>query len=422
MSRGKSKSKKRSSKSEASDVDNKDLIELLEPTPPFIDLGVTNCAICRGSDNDDVVLMCDGNGCKNEIHMYCLCPPITAVPEGDWLCPACDPDGTSLFIERELQKCGLSFKDAISKHIINDSNAYLQWRRGKQQQHYSMDEWRPNCLSDEFWIPAEFDENSVDLIGSIVRVYSSGDDQTHTGRIISRRWNAFCVYDPGNDIDNDNHMSTSESTLLSADKDNNSNKQVTESAEIFNKQDTLPDTDTDLERINGRWEHLVHFRKGGDGRNRDVVQWVNLEEVPCSVGGPVVWAKVHGSPWWPAQIMLRSGIELIRTKERNVFEELGNKKNNSPQKSSGPPSSSSSSKTVPASARSESASTSPLSVLGIPRLDGAAHRMLIRFFLDGSVSMMTPEQAAVSLMPFSERPRELKSGMSKVCEKMLLQK
>jgi PHD-finger/PWWP domain len=414
MSRSKSKSKKRcSSKSEACSVTDDDVRQhpqTIEPGHVFIDLGVTNCAICGGSDHDDAVLLCDGEGCKNEIHMFCLCPPITAVPNGDWLCPACDPDGTSLYLDRELSKYESDFNTARDELKFTDGCVYSQWRRERQQQHYPIDQWRPNWLSDDFWIPAEFEEESVDLIGSIVRVYSSVDDQTHTGRILARRWNCFTDKDKVIDPYSSSPSSSSSSSSSSWSSDESNKCSAGPTMDTASAESAHDKNSTD---VCSRWEHLVHFRRGGDGRNRDVIKWVCLQEIPCSVGGPVVWAKVQGSPWWPAQVMLRSGIELIRTKERNAFGGFEN--NNSPLTSS-QPSTSSSSSSCTSKPASDTVTASSLSVLGITGLSGAAltSRVLVRFFLDGSVSMMTPEQATVSLMPFSERPRELRGGMSKV--------
>lgn len=37
------------------------------------------------------ILLCDGAGCHAAYHLRCLERPLFAVPEGDWLCPACEP-------------------------------------------------------------------------------------------------------------------------------------------------------------------------------------------------------------------------------------------------------------------------------------------------------------------------------------------
>ena len=53
---------------------------------------------------------------------------------------------------------------------------------------------------------------------------------------------------------------------------------------------------------------------GADGRNRSLISWLSIEEHSCCLGGAVVWGKIQGFPWWPAQRYYRSGIEIIRKK------------------------------------------------------------------------------------------------------------
>jgi PHD-finger len=45
------------------------------------------CHICQGSADDDLLLLCDG--CDDGYHTYCLDPPLSIVPVGDWFCPTC---------------------------------------------------------------------------------------------------------------------------------------------------------------------------------------------------------------------------------------------------------------------------------------------------------------------------------------------
>uniref|UniRef100_A0A8C4Q416 Bromodomain adjacent to zinc finger domain protein 2B n=1 Tax=Eptatretus burgeri TaxID=7764 RepID=A0A8C4Q416_EPTBU len=45
------------------------------------------CQICRKGDNEELLLLCDG--CDRGCHTYCHRPKLTAIPEGDWYCPAC---------------------------------------------------------------------------------------------------------------------------------------------------------------------------------------------------------------------------------------------------------------------------------------------------------------------------------------------
>ena len=45
------------------------------------------CMVCHTATNLSEILLCDG--CDEEYHMYCLDPPLDAVPEDDWFCPNC---------------------------------------------------------------------------------------------------------------------------------------------------------------------------------------------------------------------------------------------------------------------------------------------------------------------------------------------
>ena len=42
---------------------------------------------CGKGDSEDQMLLCDG--CDDSYHMFCLTPPLTEVPKGDWRCPKC---------------------------------------------------------------------------------------------------------------------------------------------------------------------------------------------------------------------------------------------------------------------------------------------------------------------------------------------
>ncbi len=41
------------------------------------------------------LLLCDGHACEQAYHTHCLDPPLTDVPAGKWLCPACAPAATA---------------------------------------------------------------------------------------------------------------------------------------------------------------------------------------------------------------------------------------------------------------------------------------------------------------------------------------
>ncbi|GIL79518.1 hypothetical protein Vretifemale_8837, partial [Volvox reticuliferus] len=69
----------------------------------------THCKVCASDDDAQKLLCCDGMqqlGCTAVYHMYCLDPPLTRLPAGDWYCPAC----AHKFNYQEIEKV-LDFRD-----------------------------------------------------------------------------------------------------------------------------------------------------------------------------------------------------------------------------------------------------------------------------------------------------------------------
>jgi len=46
-----------------------------------------NCKLCGKDVNENLLLLCDE--CDDSFHTYCLIPPLSSVPAGDWRCPKC---------------------------------------------------------------------------------------------------------------------------------------------------------------------------------------------------------------------------------------------------------------------------------------------------------------------------------------------
>lgn len=43
--------------------------------------------MCGRGDEDEKLLLCDG--CDDNYHTFCLIPPLTDSPKGNWRCPKC---------------------------------------------------------------------------------------------------------------------------------------------------------------------------------------------------------------------------------------------------------------------------------------------------------------------------------------------
>ena len=56
-----------------------------DPDDP-VRCNVCNLASCIAGND---LLLCDWPNCDNAVHLACLNPPLTEVPEGDWYCPSC---------------------------------------------------------------------------------------------------------------------------------------------------------------------------------------------------------------------------------------------------------------------------------------------------------------------------------------------
>jgi hypothetical protein len=78
------------------------------------------CEMCGGGDCEERILLCDA--CDAGCHTWCCAPPLRAVPEGDWFCPACD--GEDALVEAELRAAG---KDT---HSINVRGGGVSERAG----------------------------------------------------------------------------------------------------------------------------------------------------------------------------------------------------------------------------------------------------------------------------------------------------
>ncbi|ALC38767.1 lid [Drosophila busckii] len=60
---------------------DKETTPLIDPLMKYI------CHICNRGDVEESMLLCDG--CDDSYHTFCLLPPLTSIPKGEWLCPRC---------------------------------------------------------------------------------------------------------------------------------------------------------------------------------------------------------------------------------------------------------------------------------------------------------------------------------------------
>lgn len=151
----------------------------------------TICSVCGKGEDEDLVLLCDSPGCSNEIHMYCLCPPVYAIPAGEWLCPTCSPQGTSELLDRFVDDFQGMLGEAVAAQRDSQCGIstpiYDFCLTVHQQAFYEFGDWKTDLSANQL-VPSEFSIDDNSLIGRSIRVHCPSDEQYHCGRIISRRF------------------------------------------------------------------------------------------------------------------------------------------------------------------------------------------------------------------------------------------
>lgn len=174
----------------------------------------TACAVCGEGGDEDLILLCDAENCGNEVHMYCLNPVITQIPEGEWFCPVCDQEcgvqslsGLLLALSKRISFFGSHLRSHASMLLLDTnlkSSIYEEYQLFKssmiQRSLIPFTVWESNripLLTSTFTpFQSEFDSSSKSLIGKLVRIFNHDSHKNfvdyHTGRIIGSR--TSCEY------------------------------------------------------------------------------------------------------------------------------------------------------------------------------------------------------------------------------------
>lgn len=224
------------------------------------------CLICNKGGDEDLVLLCDG--CPNECHMFCLRPPLLAVPEGDWLCPCCDKAGTTSQLSSYMHQ----HETLKAAEQLGNPAEYTSWIITLQERYIPLKYWRPYAIKQPV-LPEYYAYNIASthssIIGSPIRLFL--EDPVVTAALLAQ----------------------------------------SEPVTIAQTQCTGRIIATRFNEQHGTVEVYVQFRTGTEGRNKQFLCWLSPAEHACSIGGRICWAKVQGFSWWPSQHYQQSGIELI---------------------------------------------------------------------------------------------------------------
>ncbi|CAL1281690.1 unnamed protein product [Larinioides sclopetarius] len=124
--------KKKNAKPLALERWQESVMQCTSPSQLFVHLGTlersvawsrsvlkAHCRICRRRGDAENMLLCDG--CNRGHHVYCLKPPLSAVPEGDWFCLSCKPIEKPAGPEKKPRKAESDSEEADSDEDEEES-------------------------------------------------------------------------------------------------------------------------------------------------------------------------------------------------------------------------------------------------------------------------------------------------------------
>lgn len=139
------------------------------------------CVSCHEGKDEELLLLCDIEGCNSGRHTYCCDPVLDEVPEGEWRCPKC--------IESEDAKIGLDwgFYDADVEYNLNTFTEFANQYKCDYFKVDNVSKVSCEAVEREFWRNVVSHENPVavkygaDLITSRVGSGFPRKEDKHTG-------------------------------------------------------------------------------------------------------------------------------------------------------------------------------------------------------------------------------------------------
>ncbi|XP_004519341.1 lysine-specific demethylase lid isoform X1 [Ceratitis capitata] len=137
------------------------------PDPQIVDpLMKYICHICNRGDVEESMLLCDG--CDDSYHTFCLLPPLSSIPKGEWLCPRCVVEEVSKPTE------AFGFEQAEREYTLQQF--------GQMADQFKMDYFRKpvhlvptHLVEREFWrIVSSIDEDVTVEYGADLHTMDHG--------------------------------------------------------------------------------------------------------------------------------------------------------------------------------------------------------------------------------------------------------
>lgn len=283
------------------------------------------CKICEAAtdsivtSNNDLVLLCDQKGCNAEYHLGCLPSSLVSetngvrdVPDGEIYCKRCAEIGATAVLEKYFDRgdyarshysCSRAYViSLLGNQMRANPEGNLQGEKNGNDGLNSpprSELWRAfnlsnlalngkdNGQSDKNVTVVPCSAGAAFLVGKPVRLYNNLDNEYHVGRIVD--WRSCSAYPDFSG----NEPSASDGNTVSIND-----------LEYFGTG------------VISTCEFLVKFPAGVNGRRKELLKWIVLEEHSLAVGISLIQGKVSKSKaWTPAMILARTSLELVPVRQ-----------------------------------------------------------------------------------------------------------
>ncbi|KAD4586658.1 hypothetical protein E3N88_24259 [Mikania micrantha] len=122
---------------------------------PKMSLEAGICKVCGINKDDDKVLLCDSEWCNAEYHTYCLNPPLSIIPQGNWYCPACN----TLVVDQP--KGTLQILQFVDKSCREEADQFLDMLTALEETEYWQLEAHKKIFLLKFLIDKSLDTNII---------------------------------------------------------------------------------------------------------------------------------------------------------------------------------------------------------------------------------------------------------------------
>lgn len=92
------------------------------------------CSICGSPDDEAVMLVCEG--CALGWHIYCLNPPLAAVPDGVWVCPVCQSSGVTPEVVAARQQRAQDIEQQQQEHADQRRRLFPSATQRRRNERY----------------------------------------------------------------------------------------------------------------------------------------------------------------------------------------------------------------------------------------------------------------------------------------------